>query len=279
MLISSANPRASDLNFTPGLALLLGAPFVLFFGSLAIMQLGILTNSLSVVSGFMGFFYLALVFISALCLYPGVYVTISVLGVTASVVTLVASFAGTARPLAQRWRLAVALSLFAIAAFPFAYRYTPALNAAPGYQTLWVTEPTLWGGLTKRARVTLEQRPCTYTLLGWDADTLYFQAACADGEQVWRYQPGAGHSAESVRETPPALSRIKQSALEVVRADGVQPAHLEPSTRAVNLRGEGLASPDGRYVAVIARHIYGPEDVLVIAPAEPSATGKSVIAP
>jgi len=273
MLTSSANPRAFDLNFAPGLALLLGAPFVLFFGSLAVIKLGILTNSLSAVSGFMGFFYLVLVFIGALCLYPGVYLAVSVLGVAASVVAL------AARTLAWRWRLAAALSLFAIAAFPFVYRYAPALNAAPGYQTLWVTEPTLWEGLTKRAQVTLEQRPCIYNLLGWDAETLYFQAACGAGEQVWRYQPGAGRSAEPVRETPSALSRIKQSALEVVRADGVQPAHLEPSTRAVKLRGEGLASPDGRHVAVIARHIYGPEDVLVIAPAEPPATRKSVIAP
>jgi hypothetical protein len=276
MLTSSANPRASDLNFAPGLALLLGAPFSLFFGSLAIMQLGILTNSSSVTSGFVGFFYLVLVFISVLCLYPGVYLAVSVLGVAASIATLAASFAGTARPLARRWRVAAALSLLAIAAFPFVYRYTPALNAAPGYQMLWVTEPTLWDGLTKRAQITLEQRPCTYTLLGWDADVLVFKAACSAGEQVWRYQPGAGHSAELVRETPPVLARLEREASKLVRADGVQPAHVESSTRTLHLSGAALASPDGRYVAVIARHFYGPEDILVIAPAEPL---KSVIAP
>jgi hypothetical protein len=47
------------------------------------------------------------------------------------------------------------------------------------------------------------------------------------------------------------------SILERVRSPGVRPADAEPMVRNLEVRVGGLASPDGR-------HVYGPEDVLVL---------------
>lgn len=253
-------------GLAPRLALTLGAPFLLFFVSFAVM--GVSSQTVSSEASvewltFLGVFYLGTVPVGVLCLKPGVYLAVSIAGLAASLATL------KARAPAQGWRIIAALSLLAIAAFPFVYRYTPALNAAPGYQLLWVTEPNLLESVTKRAQITLEQRPCTYTLLGWSAEALYYQAACTDGHRVWRYQPGLGRGAEAIGDAPQDLWRLERPALELVRAGGVQPAHFEPDTRAIHLRGKGLASQDGRYVAIVAQHIYGPEDVLVLTPTGP----------
>jgi hypothetical protein len=44
----------------------------------------------------------------------------------------------------------------------------------------------------------------------------------------------------------------------------VRPADAEPGVRGLKVRVDGLASPDGRWVAVVVRHVYGPEDVILV---------------
>ena len=74
-------------------------------------------------------------------------------------------------------RVLLILTLLAILGFPWFFRYEPAVSAAPGYVLRWPTQPGLLEGVAKRARITTEQRPCTYTLLGWSADaSLYYRA-------------------------------------------------------------------------------------------------------
>ena len=38
----------------------------------------------------------------------------------------------------------------------------------------------------------------------------------------------------------------------------------EPSIRAVHVRGDGMESLSGRWVAAITKWVYGPEDVVVL---------------
>ena len=44
----------------------------------------------------------------------------------------------------------------------------------------------------------------------------------------------------------------------------------EPGVRLILVREDGVASPDGRWVAVVVRHVYGPEDVIVLLSLLPS---------
>lgn len=52
--------------------------------------------------------------------------------------------------------------------------------------------------------------------------------------------------------------------LDLVRAPGVVNPEDEPSVRRMHVKGDGLESLNGRWVAVVSRWTYGPEDVLVL---------------
>ena len=56
----------------------------------------------------------------------------------------------------------------------------------------------------------------------------------------------------------------RESLLEWVRSPRVWPADAELNVRRLEVRVDGLASPDGQWVAAVVRHIYGPEDVIVV---------------
>jgi hypothetical protein len=161
------------------------------------------------------------------------------------------------------------LTLLAILGFPWFFRYEPAVAAAPGYTLRWPTEPALLAGVAKRAQIVTEQRPCTYALLGWSANaSLYYQATCSNGlDQIWLYNPNTSTSTLPVTTAPTDLStavRAHSQVLELVRVSSIYPPEAEPSTRSISVRDNGLASPDGRWVALVVRHVYGPEDVIVV---------------
>ncbi len=168
-------------------------------------------------------------------------------------------------------RALLLVSLLAILAFPIFYRYQPALVAAPGYSMRFATQPGLLDGVVKRNQVTTETRPCEYALLGWTKEAeLYYQAQCADAPmQMWAIAPDRETSARSVASAPLELyvERAPVSVSERVRAAGVWPASEESNARRVYLREGSLISQDGYWVALIARHLYGPEDVILVSAA------------
>lgn len=159
----------------------------------------------------------------------------------------------------------LALALVAMLAFPWLERYRPAVGPATGYRLQVATAPGLLAGVVKRAQVAREERPCTYTLLGWsDAGVLYYQAQCGQAPPALRaYDPRGGSTAGSAMPERLWQQSPDVSPLEQVRAF-VYPPSLEPSLRRLALQGPALASPDGGYTAVVARHVYGPEDVIVL---------------
>jgi hypothetical protein len=170
-------------------------------------------------------------------------------------------------------RILLALTLAAILAFPWFFNYQPAVSAAPGLGMHVLTQPALLEGVVKRSQSSLEMRPCTYTLLGWsDDNTLYYQEQCGGAATLTlAFKPG--------RDTRPWVARVpgqreplpelsagspETPVLELVRAPGTWPPYEEPNARRVYVQGSGMLSPDGRWVALIARHLYGAEDVLVV---------------
>jgi hypothetical protein len=158
--------------------------------------------------------------------------------------------------------------------------YQPAVVAAPGYDMYWPTQPAgARAAITKSYQSFVETRTCEYTLLGWSAEgTLYYQETCEDGDpHTWSYAPGSESEPSAVEASPPDLFQQtvpRRAILEWVRVPRVRPADAELSVRQLHVRVDGLASPDGRRVAVVVRHIYGPEDVLVL---ESEAGGSSLV--
>ena len=124
-----------------------------------------------------------------------------------------------------KW-LKLALPLLAIVALLFIFRYSAALSAAPGYEAIWVTEPSFPAGYVKTGQIILELQPCTYELLGWQEETLYYQSNCQENIQFWQYK--------------------------------------EMVTRRVLLAGNGMATQDGEWTAVVSQHVYAPQDVLIV---------------
>ncbi len=103
---------------------------------------------------------------------------------------------------------------------------------------------------------------------------LYYEEACKDrAPEVWAYNPDQDSRPRQVGAVPVDLVQetIPRSwILERVWSPGVRPSDSEPGVRLIKVRENGVASPDGRWVAVVVRHIYGPEGIIVLSSLLPS---------
>ncbi len=158
--------------------------------------------------------------------------------------------------------LAVGVGIFALAS------YRPAVSAADGYEVVVPTMPMLPLRGLKTAQSIGEIKPCIYELLGWEDETLYYTSACDDVETVWQISPN-----EASQPIPfegvelPALSGEHIAHTEVLdrfQSYGVAPASAEYSVRSLMIQGMAIFSPDGVWLAVVSRHIYAAEDVLLV---------------
>lgn len=158
-----------------------------------------------------------------------------------------------------------------IIAFPLIFRYHPALEAAPGYNMQLVTDPGFGKGVVKASQSLVEITPCTYELLGWNADNwLYYQQTCDTKRETWKYSPRQSNShTQTLLQTSLNSETVsKNTALDMVRAYGVKPESAEPSTRSISLISEGFASPDNHWTAIVSQHIYGAQDIVILTNAE-----------
>jgi len=168
----------------------------------------------------------------------------------------------------RRLRVWLLVILCAVIAFPLLFRYRPALAAAPGYTMDLVTDPGLFDGMVKASQNVLEQTPCTYSLLGWSEDNrLYYQARCEGQIRTWRHSPAQADRPTPVSGSPTDLQATtvdEETMLAMVRAAGVRPTEYESVTRPLLLASEGLASPNGRWMAAVTQHIYGTQDIILL---------------
>lgn len=156
--------------------------------------------------------------------------------------------------------LFLAVALFGI------LRYQPALIAAPGYSLQNVTDPGWLNGRIKSVQAGIEQVPCTYTLLGWQGEEhLYYQATCGSSDQMWHYVVSTERS-EKTNMLPDDLYAVSVpvSTIEDGLLANVHPRELATVSRQTFIAGEPLSSPNGRYTALVSRHVYGPQDVLLL---------------
>lgn len=185
--------------------------------------------------------------------YLGVYVGLSVLGLALAVAALVWGRPG--------WpgRIALAVGLLGIIALPAVFRYEPAVDVDPGYVMRVPTEPGLLAGVVKATQTGAEVRRCEYELLGWSGSegALYGEEVCGGRTVSWAYWPA---SDDYVREVPTIPEDLVGE--QVTELPGVHSV-LAGAESLVVLQPV-LRSPDGERHAFVARHIYGPEDVVVV---------------
>lgn len=181
-----------------------------------------------------------------------------------------------------------ALLLFAgLALFVMRAPYQPAITARPDAVLRWVNAPSgRLDALARSLQSMAEQRPVVYEPLGWADDQRFVYRerhdARFDRSGAWHegtpgpllaYDLESGTSAlwagalEDLVAQPCAVSDCVAPLAERYYAHSGW-LYLPGNYNAV------LSSPDGRWVALVVRHIYGPEDLVVIGRAELPSLGK-----
>lgn len=156
-----------------------------------------------------------------------------------------------------------ALLIAAVLAFPLLARYRPAVEAAPGAELYVVDEPGWVEGAVKWCQAAAEVSECQYEPLGWaDAQTLVYRKWCgghytSEGWQPGEPQPPQAYDVKTGATTPftGSIERLSgERAPRAIAALDYFPGKYDRTS----------VSPDGRWIAFTARHVYGPEDLLVM---------------
>lgn len=159
-------------------------------------------------------------------------------------------------------RVALLLVMLAVVTTPLVRHYRPAVQAQPGVTMRVLTLPTFWESPSKGFGVGAEVARCAYALRGWDGDgNLYYTETCGQRVYEWQYSPASDTRTRLTSSLPDDLHRqIVNRPLDHVTAS----IPGDPQLR-VSVREPVLRSPDGAWDAFVAKHVYGPEDVVVVA--------------
>ena len=159
-------------------------------------------------------------------------------------------------------RVVLLLVMLAVVVTPLVRHYRPAVQAQPGVTMRVLTLPTFWENPSKQFAVGAEVQRCAYALRGWDDDgNLYYTENCGKRVYEWQYSPASDTRTRLSLSLPNAthqqvVSRPVDHVTAIFRGDlQLQLAIREPVLR----------SPDGAWDAFVVRHVYGPEDVVVVA--------------
>ena len=188
-----------------------------------------------------------------------------------SAVGLVLGIAAIALARPRKLSLALLLlGLLAIAALPFVSQYRPAVTVDPVEAHVRVpTQPGRIAGVVKTTQAGAEVRHCEYKLLGWSTQSaLYGEETCGTRHRTWVYWPMSDQRLQTVTIVPADLFQQSVSR-EDLRAEGVRATIPHDETLRITVRESGLASPESGsqgswWYAFVARHVYGPEDVVVV---------------
>jgi hypothetical protein len=146
--------------------------------------------------------------------------------------------------------------------------YQTTIQVTDEYRMTSPTQPSFLERGLRNLQVLGEVTPCSYRLLGWKDQILFYEEICSNQNKVYQFNP---QTEEGLR-TPAFLStqslyvrsRNHTEILDKFQADGVVPPEAELSVIELSLRGNALVSPNGEWLAIVAKHVYGPEDILVI---------------
>lgn len=172
----------------------------------------------------------------------------------------VALFGGRPRKVA---RVALALVGLAILITPVIHRYRPAVRAESDTVMRVPTMPNVLWSAPKAFAAGAEIRRCVYELHGWNVEgALYYMETCGARVSQWRYALQTDSRQQVIAVPGDVLRELAPRPTDSVNATMPGDDALQISTR-----GPVLVSPDGVWRAFIARHLYGPEDVVVVSAA------------
>lgn len=219
-------------------------------------------------------------FLSLMALaHPTRYVVLSAMAILAALAALIALVAAHG---AQLWRRPAAYlclaALLAVLVFPWTRAaYQPAIATRPGVALRLVNRPAgLIATAVRSLQIGAEVRPEVYEPLGW-ADDQHF---------IYRLRRGAGYDRRGQwqeGEAGPLLAYDVSAGASQAWPGALEDLHARPCPVSACLTpliepfyaGSGQAyfpghypqvfpSPDDRWRAVVAWHIYGPEDLVII---------------
>ncbi len=176
------------------------------------------------------------------------------------------------------------LGVVCVLGFAWLHPYEPAVRPARNAQLQMVEAPDWVMGVVRRNWVSAEIPGCAFEALGWaDANTLVYRKWCGgffdpDNHYAWKegtptpprlYQVDTKTDLAYTGDLT-ALSRDTCSYWSCVRplVDKDYLLSSSPSARYPAIPNDSVVSPDGKWIAFRARHVYGPEDLLVIGKAE-----------
>jgi hypothetical protein len=264
--------EAQALSLLTPLIVLVTAPFWLTTAIAALLKLLVVVFAGQPPAG-VALLFVPLFFVAMLL---GDATRFGILGLTALLLTL----AGLIWLVLRRRRQAenrhrlylLAGVLVLLLSSPLIIRYRPAVQAEPSVEMRIVERPGLLKGMVKSYQRMAEIRGCQYEPLGWaDEGTLLYRTWCGGGynaEGEWEPgTPGATRFYDVESERSGAYLSDEESLREPCNPRKCVRPHLAytPSGYYPGVYPEPLVSPDGRWVAFTAEHIFGPEDLLVIA--------------
>jgi hypothetical protein len=162
-------------------------------------------------------------------------------------------------------RVALLLVVLAVVAMPLVRHYRPAVKAQPGVTMRVLTLPGIWESPSKGFAIGAEVQRCAYALRGWDDDgDLYYTETCGQQVSEWQYSPVSDTRTRLSASLPDDMyQQVVGRPVNHVTAS----IPGDPQLR-VSVCEPVLRSPDGAWDVFVARHIYGPEDVVVVATGE-----------
>lgn len=144
------------------------------------------------------------------------------------------------------------------------YPYSPNVYPTDGVEMMLPTrQGRVWNGLWL-AQSMIDVKPCTYVLLGWDADNqLYYDETCNQRTTTWRFAPDK-QMRRRVSDVPEKLVSDQNS---LDKFDTLfELSSVNPGMQRYDLwlYPYGMFSAEKNYAALVSKNLYGPEDVIIL---------------
>ena len=260
------------------LVCLLALPFVTWIpAALVRLVIAVNPNPRGVLSTLLLYLYAPVFLASLLLSHMTRYLLFSVAALVLALLVLALLVARDGGQLCRRARFYLLIACtMSVLAFPLAFRYRPAVEAAPGIEMHIVNESGLLEGAVRSCQASAEVYTEVYVPMGWaDEHTLVYGVyTCEPGPltlqcghfldwtggdvPLWAYDvetrktvPYTGDESSLTQDTCGLYACIKPRLDTGWFFGGRQSP-------------DGLISPGGHWIAFTARHVYGPEDLLII---------------
>jgi hypothetical protein len=173
------------------------------------------------------------------------------------------------------------LALSSVLLFPLFTQYYPAVQAKSQAELRLVESPNLLMGVVRTSMAIAEVTDCIYEPLGWlNNETLIYRKWCdgyydAPPYPIWHAEQPSAPLAYHLNTQQSTIFTGEVSQLERVTciySKCVRPllsqdyVHATPPRYPLSFK-EAVISPDQKWIAFVAEHVYGPEDLLLISTA------------